>query len=326
MSTPTDPNLSSRTLSFDEIPMVDIAPLVDGSNPAKVAREIGHICEHIGFLYVTNHGVPRSLIDDAYGLSRSFFARPFEEKNTLNIRHSGPTLRGYIPTYGENVDPEKSRDFKECFDLGQHEEEISPFFGPNPMPDEPSGFKQVFETYHAEMLALSRKLVSAIALSLDLPADYFARLQRRPITVQRLLHYPSQDGEVRENEIGIGAHTDYGFLTILSQDDNGGLQVRNREGHWISAPPIEDTFVVNIGDLVQTFTNDRYVSTLHRVVNTTGAGRYSLPFFIDLDYDAVVDVLPNCTSEDNPPRYSPYTSGAHKYRRYVNSYAHLQAA
>lgn len=324
MSTVTDPSLSSRALSFDEIPVVDIAPLVDGSDPMKVAREIGHICEHVGFLYVRNHGVPRPLIDDAYSMARRFFARPFEEKNALNVVHSGPTLRGYIPTYGENVDPGKSRDFKECFDLAQHEEEVSPFFGPNPMPDEPPGFKQVFEAYHAEMLALSRKLVSAIALSLDLPADHFAKMQRHPITVQRLLHYPPQEGEVRESEIGIGAHTDYGFLTILSQDRNGGLQVRNREGQWISAPPIEDTFVVNIGDLVQTLTNDRYVSTLHRVVNTTGADRYSLPFFIDLDYDAVVDVLPTCTSEDDPPRYSPYTCGEHKYRRYVDSYAHLQ--
>lgn len=325
-TTTLDPRLASRCLSFDEVPVIDIGPLLDGSDPGVVAREIGHVCATVGFFYIRNHGISRELIEAAYAQARDFFARPFEEKNRLNIVHSGPTLRGYIPTYGENVDPEKSRDFKECFDLGLDEAQVSPFFGPNPMPEDPADFKAVVERYHAEMLGLARTLIGAIALSLDLPADHFARLQQHPITVQRLLHYPAQAGEVREEEIGIGAHTDYGFLTILAQDANGGLQVQNREGEWISAPPIADTFVVNIGDLVQTLTNDRYRSTLHRVINTSGRARYSLPFFIDMDFDAMVEVLPNCTSETNPPRYAPYTSGQHKYRRYLNSYTHLKDA
>ncbi|MCZ0927223.1 isopenicillin N synthase family oxygenase [Halomonas janggokensis] len=319
-----DPRLSSRYTSFDEVPVIDIGSLVDGSDIEKVAQEIGRTCATVGFFYIRNHGVPRSLIDAAYSQAQAFFNLPFEEKNRINITNSGPTLRGYIPTFAENVDPEKSRDFKECFDLGLDETHVAPFFGPNLMPERPVDFKPVLERYHSEMLLLARKLISAIALSLNLPADYFAKLQQHPITVQRLLHYPAQEGEVREEEIGIGAHTDYGFLTILAQDANGGLQVQNKEGEWISAPPIENTFVVNIGDLVQTFTNDLYKSTVHRVINTSGQARYSLPFFIDMDYDAVVDVLQNCTSEDNPARYTPYTSGQHKFRRYVNSYAHLK--
>ncbi|MCM5705777.1 isopenicillin N synthase family dioxygenase [Larsenimonas salina] len=319
-----DPRLASRTLSFEEVPVVDIGPLVDDSDPQKVAREIGKACETVGFFYIKHHGISRELIDAAYGQAEAFFSRPFEEKNRVNIVHSGQTLRGYIPTYAENVDPEKSRDFKECFDLGLDEEHVAPFFGPNLMPEEPADFKAVMEQYHAEMLSLSRKLIGAIALSLDLPYDHFASMQRHPITVQRLLHYPAQQGAVREEEIGIGAHTDYGFLTILAQDANGGLQVQNRDGDWISAPPIEDTFVVNIGDLVQTLTNDRYRSTMHRVINISGRERYSLPFFIDMDYDALVEVLPGCVSEANPPRYAAYTSGQHKFRRYKNSYSHLK--
>jgi len=259
-------------------------------------------------------------------VARDFFDLPFEEKNALNVVHSGETLRGYIPTYAENVDPTRSRDLKECFDLGQHEEEVSPFFGPNPMPERPARFKAVMGRYHDAMLGLSRSLIEVIARSLDLPPDYFERMQQHPITVQRLLHYPAQTGEIEESEIGIGAHTDYGFLTILAQDHNGGLQVRNRAGEWIDAPPIEDTFVVNIGDMVQTLTNDRYQSTLHRVINTSGHERYSLPFFIDLDFDAVVEPVPTCTGPDDPPRYGPYIAGEHKYRRYVASYKHLQAA
>lgn len=318
--------LTSKSTSFHEIPIVDIAPLLDGSDVSLVARQIGDICENVGFLYIKNHGVPSSLIEDVYRLSQEFFAQPFEIKNQLNIVNSGPTLRGYIPMYGENVDPKNTKDFKECFDFAQSEEEVSPFFGPNLMPDSPKEFTKVMERYHAEMLKLARKLISAIALSLHLPADYFEKLQKKPITIQRLLHYPPQFGKITTKEIGIGAHTDYGFLTILSQDKNGGLQVQNRDGEWVSAPPVPDTFIVNIGDLVQTFTNDRYISTMHRVINTSGVDRYSVPFFIDLDFDAVVDVVPTCISDTLPKKYTPYTSGAHKYKRFVDSYTHLQEA
>ena len=320
----TDHRLASKQLSFSEIPLIDIAPLLNGDDPQGVARQIGNSCEQVGFFYIRNHGVSRTLIERFYTVTRQFFALPFESKNRLNIVNSGPTLRGYISMYGENVDPGNTRDFKECFDFGAPQQEVVPFFGPNPMPTEIPGFAEVCEDYHSVMLVLARKLIGAIALSLDLPADYFEKLQRKPITIQRLLHYPPQSGEITQEEIGIGAHTDYGFLTILSQDQVGGLQVRNRAGEWISAPPIDDTFIVNIGDLVQTFTNDRYISTLHRVINNSGAERYSLPFFIDLDFDAVVEPVPTCVSADNPARYSAYTCGQHKYKRFVDSYTHLK--
>lgn len=325
MSLAIDARLDSKTTSFHEIPIVDIGALIDGSDPQQVARQIGDICENIGFLYIKNHGVDKQLIQQVYAQAEAFFALSMEEKQQLSIEHSGQTLRGYIPMYGENVDPENTRDFKECFDLGLHEEEVSPFFGPNLMPETPALFKQTFERYHAEMMTLARKLISAIALSLDLPADYFEQLQTKPITIQRLLHYPPQSGEITLEEIGIGAHTDYGFLTILSQDANGGLQVQNKDGLWVSAPPVEDTFIVNIGDLVQTFTNDRYTSTMHRVINTSGNERYSIPFFIDLDFDATVSVVPTCISATQPAKYAPYTCGQHKYKRFVDSYTHLQA-
>lgn len=326
MTQVTDNRLASKQTSFTEIPIVDIAPLMDGSAPLDIARQIGHICENVGFLYIKNHGIPKVLIEDMYRLSKTFFELPFEDKDRLNVVNSGQTLRGYIPMYGENVDPENTRDFKECFDLGVHEDTVSPFFGPNQMPAELPEFKAVCEAYHEAMLALARKLIGAIALSLELPVDYFEKLQRKPITIQRLLHYPRQLGEISQKEIGIGAHTDYGFLTILAQDSAGGLQVRNRQGEWVSAPPVDGTFIVNIGDLVQTFTNDRYISTMHRVINASRTARYSLPFFIDLDFDALVEVVPTCTDTHNPAKYSPYTCGQHKYKRFVDSYTHLQKA
>ncbi|CAH0168171.1 isopenicillin N synthase family dioxygenase [Pseudomonas brassicacearum] len=320
-----DTRLVSKQTTFEEIPFIDIAPLLDGSDPRKVARQIGETCEKVGFFYIKNHGVSRALIDAMYAQTKGFFAMPFDKKNKLNVVNSGPTLRGYIPMYAENVDPENTRDFKECFDYGAHYDEVSPFFGANLMPTELPKFSDVCDAYHDAMLDLARQLISAIALSLDLPADYFEKLQRQTITIQRLLHYPSQSGEISQKEIGIGAHTDYGFLTILFQDKVGGLQVRNRAGEWVSAPPVEDTFIVNIGDLVQTLTNDRYTSTMHRVINTSGVERYSIPFFIDLDFDATVETVATCISVSNPAKYTPYTCGQHKYSRFVASYTHLQA-
>lgn len=319
-------SIASRQTAFSEIPMIDIAALVDGSDAEGVARTIGKVCEEVGFFYVKNHGVPQDLIDRMYASTKEFFELPQETKDRLHVANSGPTLRGYIPPYGENADPKKSRDLKEVFDFGVDQDEVSPFFGPNPMPSETElpGFSKTCDEYHDAMIALARKLVSAFAISLDLPADYFEQMQRNPITIQRLLHYPSQEGDVTEAEIGIGAHTDYGFLTILSQDAVGGLQVRNSEGEWISAPPVEGAFVINIGDLVQTMTNGRYSSTVHRVINTSGVARYSIPFFIDLDYDAVVETLPTCVSAENPATGTPFTCGEYKYGRFVDVYPHLQ--
>ncbi|MBK4994894.1 isopenicillin N synthase family oxygenase [Pseudomonas sp. S37] len=317
-------SLDSKTTSFHEIPVVDLAPLLDGSDRQAVAEEIGHICEHVGFLYIKNHGVPRELIAQAYRLTAELFALPYPEKEKLSIVHQGEIFRGYIPMYTESPDPMNTRDHKECYDLGKHYDEVSRFFGPNPIPETIQGFREVFDLYHEHMMRLARELISAIAISLDLPADYFEKLQRKPITIHRLNYYPPQHGPISMKELGTGAHTDYGFLTILHQDDVGGLQVQNQEGDWISAPPIEDTFVVNIGDLVQTLTNDRYPATYHRVINTSGKSRYSIPFFIDMDYDAVVEPVPTCVSPSNPAKYQPYTCGAYKYGKFLETYTHLQ--
>lgn len=324
MSQLSDIRLSSKQTTFNEIPLIDVASLIDGSDPESVARQIGEICEGVGFFYVVNHGVDRELVSKMYHMTEAFFDLPEDEKNQLNVANSGETLRGYIPLYGENVDPENTRDVKEGFDFAQHEEEVSPFFGPNQMPSQIPDFKGVCEQYHEAMLTLARQLTKGIALSLDLPGDYFAQRQRRPITIQRLLHYPPQQGQVYQEEIGIGAHTDYGFLTILSQDDVGGLQVRNRAGEWVSAPPVKDAFIVNIGDLVETLTDGRYTSTMHRVINTSGKERYSLPFFMDMDFDAVIEPVPTCRSAD-APEFIPYTCGQHKFDRFVASFAHLQS-
>lgn len=320
-----DDALRAERQSFDRIPIVDIAPLLDGSDPQKVAKDIRWAFANAGFMYVKNHNVAQETVDAAFDQTRAFFALPLAEKLKLHVGNSGTALRGYIEVFGENTDPTKTRDLKECFDIGpEGPPSATPFFGANQWPGQLPAFRDAVYGYHDAMKALSFQLLRGVALSLDLAPDYFEASMKAPISIQRLLHYPPQTGRIDESTMGIGAHTDYGNLTILAQDNVGGLQVMNREGKWIEGTPIPGTFVINIGDLIQKLTNDLYLANLHRVVNTSGRERYSIPFFIDADYDAVFAPLESCVNADNPARYEPVTCGAHKFGRFQASYPHLQ--
>lgn len=321
-----DDNLRAHRASFDKLPVVDIAPLLDGSDPAKVAKEINWALSNVGFMYVKNHGVDPHLISGAFAQTKAFFDLPLEEKMKLHVGNSGVALRGYIEMFGENTDPEKTKDFKECYDLGpERPESKTPFFGANQWPEHAilPQFRETIYGYHQAMRGLSVELLRGISLSLGLEKNYFDPKIQDAISIQRLLHYPPQSGHINESMMGIGAHTDYGNLTILAQDDVGGLQVMNRDGVWVEGPPVEGCFVINIGDLVQRLTNDVYLANLHRVVNTSGRERYSIPFFIDADYDAEFAPLPSCSSQSNPARYEPVTCGRHKFSRFVASFPHL---
>lgn len=315
---------ASKQTAFHEIPIIDIAPLVDGSDVEGVARQIGESCEQVGFFYVKNHGIPAELVERMYADTEKFFALPQQIKDSIHVAKSGPTARGYIPADAENADKDMATaDLKEAFDYGAEQDTVSPFFGPNLMPTEDfPEFEVTCDEYYAAMRALARKLVSAFAISLGLDPEYFERKQTNPITIQRLLHYPPQTDD--SDAIGIGAHTDKGILTILSQDSVGGLQVQNKDGEWISAPPVEDAFVINIGDLVAKMTNGKYSSTVHRVVNESGAERYSVAFFIDLDYDALVETVPTCVDEDHPADPNPFTCGWYKTDWFTTVYPHLR--
>ncbi|MER9726880.1 isopenicillin N synthase family oxygenase [Mesorhizobium sp. M0155] len=269
-------------------------------------------------MYIKNHGISENLLDDTFAQARAFFKLPIKEKMKFHISNSGVALRGYIEIFGENTDPSKTRDLKECFDIGPERPSVeSPFFGPNQWPAILPGFREAVFTYHEAMKELSIKILKGIAISLDLPSDFFEPRMRNPITTQRLQRYPSQAGLVDERIIGIGAHTDFGNLGFIAQDSVGGLQVMNRNGVWIEGTPIPNTFVVNIGDLLQKLTNDVYLANLHRVVNTSGRERYSIPFFIDADPDAVFAPLESCVSEANPAQYQPITCGAYKFGKYI---------
>ncbi|OBY26116.1 isopenicillin N synthase family dioxygenase [Leisingera sp. JC1] len=317
--------LRAQRVSFDKIPVIDISALNTGGSLFEVAKEIRWALTNVGFFYVKNHGVPEAVVNGAFDETRAFFDLPLQDKMDLHISKSGLALRGYIEIFGENTDPKKTKDLKECFDIGPESPAgDTPFFGPNLWPAARPEFELAVYGYHQEMKGLAQRLMRAIAVSLDLEADFFAPRMQNPITIQRLLHYPPQEGQIDESVMGIGAHTDYGSLTILAQDDVGGLQVMNRDGQWVEGPPIAGSFVINIGDLIQRLTNDLYLANLHRVVNASGRERYSIPFFIDADADAVFQPLDSCVSAQNPARYEPVTCGAHKFGRFKDSFPHLK--
>lgn len=317
--------LRDKRENFDAIPVIDVAPLLDGSDKQGIARQIRWALSNAGFMYVKNHGIAQGFVDQVFDVTRRFFGLPIAEKMALHVSRSDVALRGYIEPFGENTDPGKTRDLKECFDIGpEHATLQGPFFGPNQWPAALPEFQTLVYGYHEKMVILSKQLLRGIALSLDLPETFFEGIMHDPISIQRLLHYPPQNGHADKDIIGIGAHTDYGNLTILAQDDVGGLQVMNREGNWVDGTPIRGAFVINIGDLIQKLTNDIYLANMHRVINTSGRERFSIPFFIDADFDAVIAPLPSCVSDANPRRYEPVTCGAHKFGRFVASYAHLQ--
>ena len=320
---PLADRLRAKRESFDRIPVIDLAGLINGTDKPGVARAVNHALRTSGFMYVKNHGIDAAFVASVFDVTRAFFDLPLDDKMALHISNSGPALRGYIEVFSENTDPEKTKDLKECFDIGPERTEVSPFFGPNPWPAALPDFAMLTYAYHQKMVGLAQVMLRGIALSLDLPEGYFEDKTRNPISIQRMLHYPPQDRVLDESVMGIGAHTDYGNLTILAQDDVGGLQVMNRDGFWVEAPPIPETFVINIGDLIQRLTNGVYLANLHRVINVTGRERYSIPFFLDADYDAVFAPLDSCITADNPSAYAPVTCGEHKFSRFKASYAHL---
>ena len=304
-------------LRADAIPVIDIAPLLAGD--IAPAEAIGRACRESGFFYIKNHGIPQELIDRVYESARRFFALPVEEKEKSAIEHS-TCHRGWFRVGAENLDPAKqtqSGDFKEGFKIGRdlpltHERVAAglPLHGPNLWPDLP-GWRETMQDYYDRMVALGTTMLGAFAVSLGLKRDYFAPWLGIPMTTLGPLHYPPQTGRITEAQLGAGAHTDYGCLTLLHQDSAGGLQVQGLDGSWISAPPIPGTYVVNIGDMMERWTNGVFRSTPHRVINASGKERYSLPFFFDPDFYAPVECLPTCLQPGEAPKYAPTTAGQH---------------
>lgn len=281
------------------VPIIDVGPLLrDEAAPIdatlsvqNTAHAMAAACRSSGFFYVTNHGVDAALEDRLDALSRRFFALKAEQKLAIHMSRGGRAWRGYFPV-GEELTSGRP-DRKEGLYCGTElppshplVQAQTPLHGPNLFPTEPAELGPTVLAYMQAMTQLAHRLMEGIALSLGLSRSYFAeRYTTDPLTLFRIFHYPPSTEA--EDDWGVGEHTDYGILTILKQDDCGGLEVKTRQG-WVSAPPIPNSYVCNIGDMLERMTGGIYRSTPHRVRNVSGRGRLSFPFFFDPNFFAPV--------------------------------------
>jgi len=304
----------------------------DAPGRAVIAGEVRRACEGHGFLYLVEHGISPELTDRVLAQSRRFFDLPEADKRRVD-KAASPCNRGYEPLRGQVLEPGAPPDLKEGYYIGADLPPSDPRVaaglfnhGPNQWPEGLPGWRETMERYFAELSALCARVMEMLALSLDLPPGAFDRFCEDPMATLRLLHYPPQPAQPAPGEKGCGAHTDFGALTLLLQDDAGGLQVLDGERGWIDAAPMPGAFIVNLGDLVARWTNDRYRSTLHRVINTSGRERYSVPFFFTGRADHVVACLDTCRAAGEAPRYPPTTAIGHLQEMYRRTYAGPDAA
>ncbi|MEM9611290.1 MAG: 2-oxoglutarate and iron-dependent oxygenase domain-containing protein, partial [Actinomycetota bacterium] len=266
-----------------EIPTIDIGPFLDGTpeGVASVGEQMNRACTEIGFFQIVGHGVPDEQIQRVYDAAKAFFARTDGEKAEA-AQPAPDQVRGWSAVGKEglsySLDEEAPGDLKEKMDMGPPDidrsdpyftgEDAGPHFAANVWPTEPIGMQTTWEEYFRTMSELSRQLMRIFAVALELPVDFFEDKIDRHISMFRALNYPSQPDEPLPGQLRAGAHSDYGSLTIVRQEDRpGGLQVMTKSGDWADVPAVPGAFVVNIGDLMAEWTNDRWVSTMHRVVN-----------------------------------------------------------
>jgi isopenicillin N synthase-like dioxygenase len=288
---------------MNAIPCIDVAGLVDETSVQQVADQIGTACRESGFFYIVGHGVRASLVQQLEAQCQEFFAWKTERKLDIRMEKGGLAWRGYFPVGSEltSGQPDQKEGIYFGSELdGSHPkvEANEPMHGPNLFPEIP-GMRETVLEYIDALTQLGHRLMQAIALSLELPKTYFQQhLTFDPLILFRVFHYPPLLEAAKSEQWSVGEHTDYGLLTILRQDESGGLQVKS-QGKWIDAPPIADSFVCNIGDMLDRMTAGTYRSTAHRVRNPGTKGRLSFPFFFDPSFDAKIHPIKTAATADN---------------------------
>tara|TARA_A100001037_G_scaffold306567_1_gene352788 strand:+ start:1428 stop:2441 length:1014 start_codon:yes stop_codon:yes gene_type:complete len=321
------------------VPIIDIGAFEEGSGPEKaaLASAVDEACRSIGFLVISGHGVPRNLIDSALAAGRTFFDLPEAEKRrSLSpgglqfLGYTAPQTRNLAATLGEERPP----DLREIYTVGPGERFAEDYVGlpgasdlyaPNIWPERPSGFADVHLRLYRAMEELAERVMRIFAVALGLPETHFADKIDRHFSPLGSFHYPALDGPAQTGQLRCGAHTDFGSLTMLAMSDESrddapsGLQIRAPDGTWEDVTAGPQQLVVNIGDMMVRWTNDRWTSTLHRVVvppsDAANMRRQSIGYFLHPNYDADVACLETCTSPDNPPKYPPVTAGAEMFKK-----------
>jgi isopenicillin N synthase-like dioxygenase len=315
--------LAEKRRSTQTLPVIDFTAYTKSGSleeRKRVARALRAACIDTGFFYLANHGIAQAELDVAHAWGHVLFEQPRAEKAKLD-KSTHPARQGWMPVGGMNPDanPDKDADQKETFVLPRdflpgEERGDNPAIGAGNWPDAllMPGFKEFARAHILKRVAIAQRLVRALALSLDLSEDYLDDAHRYPGTSLTYNYYPPLDpATVGRTQWGISPHTDYGSLTLLSQDGLGGLEVRTTSDEWIDVLPVPGTFVVNLGDLFARWSNGLYRSSLHRAsnFNTSGRARISLPLFFIPHPKARIECLPTCQGPGNPARYEPVDAG-----------------
>lgn len=281
----------AKTVDTNIIPIVDIAPLRDGSDPQGVARALHAASKGLGFIYVSGHGIPDDIIAGARRSAYRLFRAPDADKETVRVseRH-----RGWLGRGGAKMQDDARADLKESFIWGYQDEhgntpEDHALRGANRWPAFVPELQSDAMAYFHHAHDVARHLMRGFALGLDLDEGFFLKTCSRPLSRASFVYYPAQPEEMGDQQFGVGPHTDFGVLTVLCQDSVGGLQVEDVNGDWIHAPPIEGTLIVNVADLLARWTDGAYKSTPHRVVNSSGSERLSLVLAFDPDPETLID-------------------------------------
>ncbi len=305
-----------------QISIIDLGPYLALEKGAleATAQKMAAACESLGFFFVANHGVAPSLVERVFAEAERFHALPLERK--MKVAMVSRALIGYLPlggqtqrhsTYGKSVFPDSSASYYVHDEFApDHPDRLAkkPWVFDNLWPADLPGFRETLLEYFQALDALGRRLLRVQAVSLGLPPGYLLEHEafRPPASVLRLLMYPPRNPD-KAGQYGIGPHTDYGQLTILAQARQAGLEILGPEKEWIEAPALPDHFLINTGDLLRRWTNDRIRSAPHRVINKGGEVRYSIPFFFGTRPDVRLECLPSCQGPGRPPLYQPQSWG-----------------
>ena len=314
------------------IPLIDVSGHLAGDSDAsrKAAAQLRWAFENIGFYYLSGHGVAQSLVDRTYEAAARFHAQPMTTKLALKVNEHNI---GYLPI-SDAASPQAAAQGRkpsqnEAYFLRRERAPDDPaviankrFHGLNQWPADLPGFRETTLEYMRTLEALCRRLVPLYALALDLPADFFDRCFAEPHMILRMSRYPVIDRE-DETVASLVPHTDSGFMTLLPPNRVPGLSIQLPNGRWIDAPGIDGAYVVNGGDILHRWTNERFLSMAHRVRNVSGEVRYAIPFFCDPHHDTMIECLPTCRSADNPAKYPPIRFGDYALWFASKSYQHM---
>ncbi|KIH90460.1 hypothetical protein SPBR_00676 [Sporothrix brasiliensis 5110] len=307
--------ISNDAIEADYVPVIDVSRMYssDLSERQALAKEIGHAARNVGFLTIANHGVDMALAKAVFKQAREFFGQETEKKMQVYTGLMPNEYIGYHPMHEYNANDKKYQDLYEAYNWNFEEDASATEDGSMPPPvsnlwpgDLPE-FRKTLATYQAALVGLARRMTRMFALALQLPETAFDDYVKTPEASMRILHYPIQQAS-RDDQNGIGAHTDVEHFTMITQDCDG-LEVLRKDGQWVKVRPVADSFVVNIADCFMRQTNDTFVSTVHRVINTGRKARYSCPFFFGFNRVTVMTPIPSCVSDSNPHKYPVTTAG-----------------